>query len=49
MSKKDILGVQFDNYDIAVFTELSLQLINERRSAYVVTPNTEMVLEAQKN
>lgn len=49
MIKTDVLGVPFDNSDIVSITDHALKLIAEHRSAYAVTPNTEMVLEAQKN
>lgn len=49
MSRIDILGVGFDNVKIREAVELALQLMKEKRAAYVVTPNPEIVLEAGKN
>lgn len=49
MSRTDVLGVCFDNADIIEFTDTAFRLIDEPGTSYVVTPNTEMVLEAQKN
>lgn len=49
MSRIDVLGVGFDNIRIREAVEVALGLMQEKRAAYVVTPNPEIVLEAGKN
>lgn len=45
MSEKiDVLGVQFDNLTMDEAVETALRLLDERRAAYVVTPNPEIVM-----
>ena len=49
MKRTLVLGTEIDRISFAGAIELSLELMNERRGAYVVTPNTEIVLSARKN
>ena len=45
MSEKiDVLGVRFDNLTMDEAVETALRLLDTRRSAYVVTPNPEIVM-----
>lgn len=44
-----VLGTRIDRISFAGAIELAYSLLGERRSAYVVTPNTEMILLARKN
>ena len=46
MSEKiDVLGVSFDNVTMDEAVEAGLSLMDERRAAYVVTPNPEIVMD----
>jgi len=49
MRSKDILDVRFDDIDVREAVERALLLMSERRAAYVVTPNPEIVLARRKN
>lgn len=49
MNRIDVLGIAFDNTDILEAVERAVRLMEERRHAYVVTPNPEIVLESRKN
>lgn len=49
MNRIDVLGIEFDNTDILEAVERAIRLMEERRHAYVVTPNPEIILESQKN
>ena len=49
MNRIDVLGVEFDDIDIAEAVELGMSFMDERRCAYAVTPNPEIVLACRKN
>ena len=50
MSEKiDVLGVAFDNVTMDEAVEAALALMAERRAAYVVTPNPEIVMDCLKD
>ena len=50
MSEKiDVLGVAFDNVTMDEAVESALALMRERRAAYVVTPNPEIVMDCLKD
>ncbi|MCI7743144.1 MAG: WecB/TagA/CpsF family glycosyltransferase [Clostridiales bacterium] len=49
MNRIDVLGVEFDDMDIVAAVELAMGFMEERRCAYAVTPNPEIVLECRKN
>ena len=49
MNRIDVLGVEFDDMDIVEAVELAMGFMEERRCAYAVTPNPEIVLECRKN
>ena len=49
MNRIDVLGVEFDDMDIVEAVELAMGVMEERRCAYAVTPNPEIVLECRKN
>ena len=49
MSRKDVLGVGFDNVTKAEAVERALALIDAREGRYVVTPNPEIVMLAKEN
>lgn len=49
MNRIDVLGIEFDNTDILEAVERAVRLMEERRHAYVVTPNPEIILESRKN
>lgn len=49
MSKTELFGIAFDDLCLPEAVEEALGLISERRAAYVVTPNPEIVLDARKN
>ena len=51
MSNKriDVLGVKFDNTNLVEAVNRGLQCVKEHNAAYVVTPNPEIVLAAEKN
>ena len=44
--KIDVMGVQFDNVTMNEALAQAISLLPERRGAYVVTPNSEIVYEA---
>lgn len=48
MSRIDVLGVGFDNITLREAVEKAMELISERRAAYVVTPNPEIVMMAKE-
>lgn len=45
----DVLGVKFDNLSMDEAVERALALLAERRAAYVVTPNPEIVLACRED
>ena len=49
MNRIDVLGVEYDDMDIVEAVELAMGFMEERRCAYAVTPNPEIVLECRKN
>ena len=49
MNRIDVLGVTFDDTDILEAVEQAIGFMEERRCAYVVTPNPEIVLGCRKN
>ena len=49
MNRVDVLGVGFDNLTKENAIELCKKLIDEHRSAYVATPNPEIVMAAWDN
>ena len=49
MNKVELLGIAFDDLALSAAVERALSLMDERRAAYVVTPNPEIVLDARKN
>ena len=49
MNRIDVLGVEFDYMDIVEAVELAMGFMEERRCAYAVTPNPEIVLACRKN
>lgn len=49
MNRIDVLGVGFDDLTRETAVELCRRLIEEKRGAYMVTPNPEIVMEAWKN
>lgn len=42
--RTDVLGVGFDNITMTEALDKALELMNEKRSAYTVTPNPEIVM-----
>lgn len=49
MSRIDVLGTKIDNISLADAVELAWRSLARREGFTVVTPNTEMVLEARKS
>lgn len=49
MKKTDVMGVAFDDITIDQAVERALALAKDGRGAYVVTPNPEIVMLAQKD
>lgn len=49
MSRVEVCGVEFDDLSIQEAVERALWLMEEARSVIAVTPNAEIVLEAQRN
>ena len=49
MNRIDVLGVGFDDLTMDEAVERALGLIEERRAAYVCTPNPEIVMAAREN
>ncbi len=49
MSRVEVCGIRFDDLSIQEAVERALWLMEEGRSVMAVTPNAEIVLEAQKN
>ncbi|MBR2583164.1 MAG: WecB/TagA/CpsF family glycosyltransferase [Oscillospiraceae bacterium] len=49
MNRTLVLGAEIDRISFAGAIDLAFGFMNERRGAYVVTPNTEIVLRARKN
>lgn len=49
MSRIDVLGVGFDDLGLNDAVSRAMELMREHRSAYMVTPNPEIVIEAWKN
>lgn len=49
MTKKQLFGIPFDDVTTAEAAEIALSLLKRDRSAYIVTPNPEIVLSARKN
>lgn len=47
--KTDILGVKFDDITLADAVERGVRLVSEHRAAFVVTPNPEIVMAAEKD
>lgn len=47
--RASVLGVTYDGFTMAQAVDRALELIAERRSAYVCTPNPEIVWECGKN
>jgi N-acetylglucosaminyldiphosphoundecaprenol N-acetyl-beta-D-mannosaminyltransferase len=47
--KIDVLGVAFDNLDMDQAAARAMALIRERRAAYAVTPNPEIVMLCREN
>lgn len=45
----DVLGVKFDNTNLEDAVQRGLECVKEHKAAYVVTPNPEIVLAAEKN
>ena len=44
MSRTDVFGIGFDSLTRAEAVDKAFSLMNERRSAYIVTPNPEIVM-----
>ena len=49
MARTRILGVGFDDTDLEETSEKAMELIAERRAAFIVTPNPEIVMICGKN
>ncbi len=49
MNRLFVLGAEIDRISLAGAIESALRRMNRRRGAYVVTPNTEIVLRAQRD
>ena len=49
MSRVKVLGVGFDNFCMEDAVTYALELIEQRKAAYVVTPNPEIVMMAQEH
>ena len=49
MSKTELFGIAFDDLTLSEAADEAQRLMAERRAAYVVTPNPEIVLAAQKD
>ncbi|MBQ6403399.1 MAG: WecB/TagA/CpsF family glycosyltransferase [Oscillospiraceae bacterium] len=49
MSRVEVCGIEFDDLSIREAVEKALWLMEEARSVIAVTPNAEIVLEAQRN
>ncbi|MCR5663983.1 MAG: WecB/TagA/CpsF family glycosyltransferase [Oscillospiraceae bacterium] len=49
MSRLSVLGLSYDNLSRSEAVEIALGLIEERRSAITVTPNSEILLLSRKN
>lgn len=49
MSKTELFEIAFDDLSLSAAVDKARQLMGERRAAYVVTPNPEIVLAAQKD
>ena len=49
MSRVKVLGVGFDNIRMEDAVSYGIELIEQRKSAYVVTPNPEIVMLAQEH
>lgn len=47
--KIDVLGVGFDNLSMTEAVERGWELMRQRRAAYVVTPNPEIVMTCRKD
>ena len=47
--RTDVLGVGFDNVTMDEAVTAALKLISEKRAAYVVTPNPEIVMICREN
>ena len=46
--RTDVLGVRFDNLTMDAAVDAARALMKERRAAYVVTPNPEIVLQCRE-
>lgn len=49
MDRIDVLGVKFDNTNLDEAVNRGMECVKEHNAAYVVTPNPEIVLAAEKN
>ena len=49
MKRSAVLGTEIDRISLTGAVEQALALMEQRRGAYVVTPNTEIVLSARKD
>lgn len=49
MSKINVLDVEFDNIDMEEAVNFAYNSIQKRSGGYIVTPNPEMVMQAQEN
>ena len=49
MKRVSVLGTEIDTLPLSEAVERALSCMEQRRGAYVVTPNTEIVLSARKN
>ncbi|WP_155286461.1 WecB/TagA/CpsF family glycosyltransferase [Lacticaseibacillus zhaodongensis] len=49
MSKVDVLGVQFDNYDLAEFTKQVTDRYDAGQGSFIVTANPEIVMYAREH
>ena len=45
----DVLGVKFDSTSLEKAVQQGLALVEQHNASYVVTPNPEIVLEAEHN
>ena len=47
--RTEVLGVEFDNLNMEAAAAKAFELMEQRRSAYVVTPNPEIVWMCRDN
>ncbi len=47
--KINVLGVHFDNIDLSQAVQLGYDMVGGQKFCYVVTPNPEFIMDAEKN